>query len=294
MLKLNGLSKAFGGLHAVDNVTIDFEPGKITSLIGPNGAGKTTIFNLISGFLKPDHGEILLEVKRQKLEDINKNRETQDEHKMNIDLKGQRLEARNKKQAAGTQKSDEFRIHTMKPYEIARLGIGRLFQDVRVFKKMSCLDNIIVGTRYIYGENPINALFAPRFTAMKERQFKERAAESLAYVGLQDKQRSLAEDLSFGEQKLLSIARLMNADYDILLLDEPAAGVNPIMIEKIMDLIKKLAAMGKIIIVIEHNMNVVYRISDFVYFMNEGSITAFGKPDDVFGNDEVRRIYIGL
>lgn len=294
MLKLIGLSKSFGGLRAVDNVTIDFEPGKITSLIGPNGAGKTTIFNLISGFLKPDHGEILLEVRREKLEEISKNREQQDEHTTNIDVKGESLEARSKKQGAGTQKSNEFRIHTMKPYEIARLGIGRLFQDVRIFKKMSCLDNIIVGTGNIYGENPIHALFAPRLTAMQERQLKERAAESLAYVGLQDKQRSFAEDLSFGEQKLLSIARLMSADYDILLLDEPAAGVNPKMIEKIMDLIKKLAGMGKMIIVIEHNMNVVYRISDFVYFMNEGAITAFGKPDDVFGNEEVRRIYIGL
>ncbi|MEO0129643.1 MAG: ABC transporter ATP-binding protein [candidate division WOR-3 bacterium] len=270
MLKINSLTKTFGGLKAVDNITIDFRPGKVTSLIGPNGAGKTTLFNLISGFLKPDKGEIVLEVGSEKIED----------GRLKIETGSQKL---------------EVRIDKLKPYEIARLGIGRVFQDVRVFKKLNCVENVVLGKKDIFGENPVHSLiFAKKVKALSRKSIEE-AEEKLSFVGLLDKKMKFAEDLSFGEQKLLSLARLIYGDYNILLLDEPTAGVNPVMIDKILDLIKKLAKeMNKMVIVIEHNMNVVYQISDWVYFMNEGQITAFGKPDDVLGNIEVRRIYIGL
>lgn len=256
MLRINALTKSFGGLKAVNGVTIDFRPGRITSLIGPNGAGKTTLFNLISGFLKPDKGEIVLEDR------------------------GQRV---------------EVRIDRLKPYEIARLGIGRVFQDVRVFKKLNCIENVLLGKRNIFGENPFHSLIFAKRTQTSFKELIEEAEKKLAFVGLLEKKMKSAEDLSFGEQKLLSLARLIYGDYDILLLDEPTAGVNPAMIDKILELIIKMANdMNKMVIVIEHNMNVVYQISDWVYFMNEGQITAFGKPDDVLGNEEVRRIYIGL
>ncbi len=260
MLRINNLTKTFGGLKAVDNVTAEFRPGMITSLIGPNGAGKTTLFNLISGFLKPDDGEIVLENRRWMMDD------------------------------GGLQ---EVRIDRMTPYEIARLGIGRLFQDVRIFKKMNCIDNIVTGRR-IAGENPLEALFLRKKVKLDEDIAIKEAEEILEFVGLKEKERIFAEDLSYGQQKLLSIARLLYGDFDILLLDEPTAGVNPAMIEKILEVIKNLAKTNKTIIIIEHNMNVVYRISDWVYFMNEGSIVAFGLPDEVLGNEEVRRIYIGL
>ena len=282
MLKINNLTKTFGGLKAVDNVTAEFRPGKITSLIGPNGAGKTTLFNLISGFLKPDEGEILLEVRGQKQEDRNAESEARSQKSEVI---SKRQDDRSKMQGA--------RIDRMTPYEIAKLGIGRLFQDVRVFKKMNCIDNIVTGRR-IFGENPLEALFLRKKVKRDEEIFIKKAEEILEFVGLKQKERVFAEDLSYGQQKLLSIARLLYGDFDILLLDEPTAGVNPAMIEKILEVIKNLAKMGKTIIIIEHNMNVVYRISDWVYFMNEGAIVAFGFPDEVLGNEEVRRIYIGL
>lgn len=250
MLKINNLTKSFGGLTAVNNVSLDFRAGKITSLIGPNGAGKTTLFNLITGFLKPDTGEIVY---------------------------------------------DGHLVHKMKPFEIAQLGIGRLFQDTRVFKKMSCLDNILLGYKDIQGENPLRAIaFAPRVKKL-ERMAGKKAEEQLEFVGLRGKKDAMAEDLSFGEQKLLNLAQLLFGEYQVLLLDEPTAGVNLVMIAKILEIIKNLAKkMNKMIIVIEHNMNVVLQISDWVYFMNEGEITAFGRPGDVLGNEEVRRIYIGL
>jgi len=132
MLRIINLTKYFGGIKAVDNVTIDFKPGKITSLIGPNGAGKSTIFNLINGFLRPDHGEVILD-------------------STSICPTGS-------KNIRG-----EIKLHKMKPYEIAQIGIGRLFQDVRNFKKLNCLDNLILGSRDIKGEKLIETLMHFKF-----------------------------------------------------------------------------------------------------------------------------------
>ncbi|MGQ9701198.1 MAG: ABC transporter ATP-binding protein [bacterium] len=256
MLRLLDITKSFGGLKAVDNVNIEFKPGKVISLIGPNGAGKTTIFNLISGFLKPDSGEILLKIEGRK---------------------------------------EEYKLHKLKPYEIARVGIGRLFQDVRVFRRMKCIDNILLGRNRIFGENPLDGILFPHKVKYYQRTLMEQAEWIIDFVELKEKKDNFAEDLSYGQQKLLALARLLFGEYKILLLDEPTAGVNPAMIDKILGIIVECAKkMNKMVIVIEHNMNVVYRISDWVYFINEGTITAFGLPDDVLGNKEVKRIYIGL
>lgn len=254
MLRTVNLTKSFGGVRALRNVSVDFKFGRVTSLIGPNGAGKTTLFNIINGFLKPDKGEVLLEINDRNV-----------------------------------------RLDRLRPFEVARAGVGRLFQDVRVFKKLSCVENVLLGKNYIFGENPLHTLIFRKRVKRLSKKFVEEAEEKLAFVGLRDKKMKFAEDLSFGEQKLLSLARLFYGDYQVLLLDEPTAGVNPAMVDKILDVIKKMATeMNRMVIVIEHNMNVVYQISDWVYFINEGEITAFGKPDDVLGDEQVRRTYIGL
>jgi ABC-type branched-subunit amino acid transport system ATPase component len=249
VLELVGISKSFDGIKAVDSVFLDFSSNKITALIGPNGAGKTTVFNLISGFLKPDEG--------------------------NIKLKGQNLIG-------------------LPPFRIAGAGIGRLFQDVRIFKEMSVLDNVMAAFNEQTGEMWWAPLINPFKVKSQEKVLLKRADQLLRFVGLLEKRDDLAESLSYGQQKLLSIARLLASDAEILLLDEPTAGVSPAMVPQLLDLIRSLRDQGKAIILIEHNLNVVSEIGDWVFFMDEGQVTYFGLPADVLGNHEVRQAYIGL
>jgi len=248
-LELMNISKAFGGIKAVDSLSVGFNPGKITGLIGPNGAGKTTVFNLISGFLRPDEGEITYKEKN---------------------------------------------IEGFKPWQIAQSGIGRLFQDVHIFDRMPAYENIMTAFNNQKGENPLNSVFTRWLVKKQEKRLREKANQLLEMVGLQDKAWELAENLSFGQQKLLSIARLLAAESDVLLLDEPTAGVNPQMFGVIKEVIRKIAREGKIVAVIEHNMNVIMEIADFVYFMDNGQMVSFGKPNEVLGDPEVRKAYIGI
>jgi len=247
--KVVNLTKSFGGLKAVDSVNLDFIKGRITGLIGPNGAGKTTIFNLISGFLIPDQGEIWLEDKR---------------------------------------------IDGLRPWEIARCGIGRLFQDVRVFRNLSVLDNVLLGVINPPGELLVNAFFNSKNIKTKESDILKKAREWIKFVGLEGKENSPAGSLSFGQQKLLALARLLIGDFKILLLDEPTAGVSPLMIKPLLDLIRKIALTGRTVIFIEHNMNVVLDIANWVYFLDEGKVASFGLPQDVLGDPDVRRAYLGI
>ena len=249
ILELRGVTKAFGGLRAADGINMGFEQGRITGLIGPNGAGKTTIFNIMSGFLRADEGEVCCRGR---------------------DITG------------------------YTPWRIAQLGIGRAFQDVHLFSRMTAMDNVLVAFRGQTGENPLMSVFGRWKTVARDKTCRERATALLDFVGLGEKAGDLAEDLSYGQQKLLSIARLLAADADILLLDEPTAGVNPRMIDSLLDVIKRMAADGKTVVFIEHNMNVVIEIADWVYFLNEGQVDAFGTPGEVLGDAEVRKAYIGV
>ncbi len=249
ILELKNVTKTFDGIKAVDSLFIGFEKGKITALLGPNGAGKTTVFNLISGFIRPDSGEIYYKGKN---------------------------------------------IIGLPPWEIANLGIGRLFQDVRVFERMKVIDNVMSAFKRQKGEIFFFPIIARWKVEKEEKIYKEKALHLLEFVGLKDKADELAENLSYGQQKLLSIARLLASESELLLLDEPTAGVDPQMITKLLELIKKLPEKGKTIVVIEHNMNVVIEIANWVYFMDEGLVTSFGLPEDVLGDPEVRRAYIGI
>ena len=185
-------------------------------------------------------------------------------------------------------------ITGLSPWSVARLGIGRLFQDVRPFQRLTVCDNVLSAFKEQRGENPLCSLFMRWKVAADEARLTEKTMGLLRFVGLADKADEPAENLSFGQQKLLSIARMLAADSDVLLLDEPTAGVNPQMVTTILDVMRKLASEGKTIVVIEHNMNVVLAISDWVNFMDEGQILAVGHPDEVLGNSEVRATYMGL
>ena len=248
-MKLHNVTRTFGGLQAVDGVSIEFSNGGITGLIGPNGAGKTTLFNLINGLLKLDCGEIYF---------------------------------------------DNRKINGLTPWEIAKLGIGRLFQDVRIFKKLSVLENVLLAKLQHPGELPLNILFSRRRVAKAEKENLTEAHKWVEFVGLSGKEGSPAESLSFGQQKLLAIARLLAGGYKLLLLDEPTAGVNPVMIKSLLELINKIVDTGRTIIFIEHNMTVVLEIATWVYFLNEGRVISFGRADDVLGNAEVRKAYLGV
>ena len=249
ILELKNVTKAFGGVRALDGMSLGFERGRITGLIGPNGAGKTTLFNLISGFLSPDRGEINYAGKS---------------------LKG------------------------LAPWAIARAGIGRLFQDVRVFGRMTALDNIMASFAGQKGESALLSIIARRMVFRQEERFAERARALLDFVGLAESATSLADDLSYGQQKLLAIARLLAADAEVLLLDEPTAGVNPHRVKALLDVVRHLAREGKTVVIIEHNLSVVIEVADWVYFMDEGRVASFGMPGEVLADPEVRAAYIGL
>ena len=186
------------------------------------------------------------------------------------------------------------RIDGLPPWQIARMGIGRLFQDVRVFNKLTVRDNVMVAFSDQRGENPLRILLQRALVAKDEREFAEQARYWLGYVGLDDQHALWAEELSYGEQKLLALARLLAFNANVLLLDEPTAGVNPNLTQRLLDLIEQLARQGRTVVVIEHNMNVVVEIADEVYFIDEGRIVAAGPPGEVLGNPEVRDAYLGL
>ena len=249
ILELKDVTKSFGGLKAIDGISLTFSKGKITGLIGPNGAGKTTLFNLLTGFMKPEVGTIYF---------------------------------------------NDYEIGGLSPWRIAKIGIGRLFQDIRVFDKLTALENILLARKEQPGENPLISLFRRSMAFKVEKENFKEARRWLDFVGIADKENSLAENLSYGQQKLLAIARLLAGGFELLLLDEPTAGINPQMMNSVLNVIKRLAEEGKTVIVIEHNMTVIVDISDWVYFMNEGKVVSFGLPNEVLGDPEVRKAYLGI
>jgi branched-chain amino acid transport system permease protein len=252
-LETDNLNKHFGGVAALKDVSAVFPAGAVTAIIGPNGAGKTTLFNVMAGFVRPDSGSVKL---------------ADGDTDAPIELTG-------------------FASH-----RIANQGIGVLFQDIRLFDGLSALDNVAVGAKAQAGENPLNCFFRAGGVRRQERDIIEKAREFLDYVGLTGKTHLNAEQLSYGQQKLVAIARLLAGDARILLLDEPTSGVHPDMIEKLLTLIQKLADHdGRAVIMIEHNLNVVERVGDWVFLMAAGAIEVFGPPKEVLRADSLKAAF---
>ena len=183
-IETENLNKRFGGVVALEDVSLEFPSASVTAIIGPNGAGKSTLFNVIAGFLQPDSGAVLM------IED--------------------------NPAASESAKTD---LLGLAPHEVARKGIGVLFQDVRVFSKLTALENVAVGVKYQCGEKQASCLFSPGRVRQQEEKVLDRARQLLEYVGLSEKANLLAGQLSYGQQKLVAIARLLAGDARVLLLD---------------------------------------------------------------------------
>lgn len=248
ILNLRSVSKRFGGLQAVGNVSVDVNTGSIMSIIGPNGAGKTTLFNLISGVYLDYEGEILF---------------------------------------AGVP------ITRLRPDQIAKGGIGRTFQNVRLFQKMTVLENLMVGTNGWIGRGFFKTVFGLGTLRRRERVSREFALEMLSFVGCRGLADENSDSLPLGSQKLVEIARAMSTKPKLLLLDEPGAGLNDWEMEALTDIIVNIRHFGITIMLVEHNMKFVMGISDQVTVLNFGVKIAQGCPQEVVKDEQVMEAYLG-
>lgn len=179
-------------------------------------------------------------------------------------------------------------------WHITSLGIGRLFQDVHIFSRMTVKENILAAFKNQSGESVWRTIITPWRIRQEEKSINNKATKLLEYVGLIGKQNEIAETLSYGQQKLLAIARLLAMDVDVLLLDEPTSGVAPAMVDTLLNLIRRLSQEGKTIIIIEHNMDVVTKVADWAFFMDEGRVVSYGLPNDLLNSLQVRTAYMGF
>jgi ABC-type branched-subunit amino acid transport system ATPase component len=247
MLSVQNVSKKFGGIRALSDLSFEIGSREILGLIGPNGAGKTTFFNVVSGFVPPDGGKVVFKGK---------------------DVTG------------------------FPPHRIANLGISRTFQDLRLIRQISVLDNVLLLFREQSGEKLRNVFFDWRKSRDQETVNRKEAMALLEDTGLAQKAGDPAEDLSYGQQKLLSLVCCLAAKSEVLLLDEPVAGIAPEMIERILGIIRKVPAKGKSVILIEHNLDAVMQTCDRVVFMDAGAKVSVGAPEEVRNDPRVIEAYI--
>ena len=246
-LRCENLSKSFGGVHALDTLSVRFAADGIVAIIGPNGAGKTTLLNVMTGFLRADAGRCF----------------------------------------CGDRETTRMAAHG-----IARLGVARTFQDLRLIEQVSVLENVMLARPNQRGEKLLYALL--RFgVAVEEKQNHAEAMRLLEFVGLAADAEKPAGELSYGQQKLLTLACCLATEARVLLLDEPVAGVHPEMVSKILELLGRLRDDGKLVVFIEHDIAAVQRAADVVIVMDEGRVIAQGPPGEVLDRPEIMEAYVG-
>ncbi|MBV9120205.1 MAG: ABC transporter ATP-binding protein [Chloroflexi bacterium] len=247
-LSVRQVSRHFGGIHAVDGISLDVPPGAIFGIIGPNGAGKTTLLNVLSGLLKPTSGEIW--------------------------FRGERI--------------DGLPAHT-----IAARGMTRTYQNLRLFKSLSARENVVIG-QHVTGHSTLlgSLVFSPG-SRSEEAAHAARAEQLLAQVGLSGKDELRADFLSYGDQRRLEIARALGANPALLLLDEPAAGMNQSEVDRLEVLIRQLAAAGQTILLVEHHVRLVMSVCTRIAVLNFGVKIAEGTPAEVAADQAVIEAYLG-
>ena len=269
-----GVKKHFGGVRAVDGCDFEIKENLITALIGPNGAGKSTVFNLISGLLKTDGGKILF-----KIQDTRYN--------FQKNSKSQILNPKTK-----NLKNGYVDITNLSPEKISNLGISRLFQQSRLFNNLIVRDNLLLA---IDNEDTKfwRSFFQPVQSKARDSLAHGKVDNILELTNLTKFKNTLARDLSYGQKRLVELGRTILNPHTFLILDEPVAGVNPKLRQKISEILQSLKARGETILLIEHDMNFTFGLADRVIVMDEGKVIAQGKPVEIKNNPKVLEAYLG-
>ena len=271
VLKVENATMQFGGVVAVDNMNIVVDKGEIVSLIGPNGAGKTTAFNVITGVYAPTNGAVYFNGK--------KIIENHPQGKM-------------KKLYQGQNAGKYTHVLAPTPDKITQLGIARTFQNIRLFKSQTVFENILIAKHLRRTSNLFTATF--HLNGKEEQKMREDATHLLEIVGLKDERNEMATSLPYGKQRRLEIARALATDPKLLLLDEPAAGMNPNETQSLMDMIRFVRDhFDMTILLIEHDMRLVSGICEELTVLNFGEVLAQGQTSDVLHNPQVVTAYLG-
>ncbi|MDR1886214.1 MAG: ABC transporter ATP-binding protein [Synergistaceae bacterium] len=248
IMEIRGISRAFGGLMALDDVSFKIKPGTVHGIIGPNGAGKTTLFNVITGMIPPSRGEVLMEGRP---------------------------------------------IPSVRPEILTSLGIARTFQNIRLFKEQTVLDNVMIG-QHIHTPTPIlSILLGGRRAAQGEAAARDEAMRALRFVDLGDKASKTVSSLPYGQQRLVELARALAAKPKVILLDEPAAGMNPTEKAHLIKLLSILKEDGYTIALIDHDMKVVMGNCDVITVLDHGKKIAEGTSESVHSHPDVVAAYLG-